>query len=311
MHEAKTRFIHLDWACIRLPLLSRKVFPICLIPSQPSAATRSFSGPSLSFSLGPNVEQPYRCKPLGCWHHQFIIPYWCQFSGQFIYPQSAKYSMFPIYQQCLLCLKRTGLAAEMWNTKSPQIYIAMSLFSFSPSQLFRKCAETRRRRKRLCITKTSAMKRLENSQFNSNFFTIFVLQATSTHQNPVYANVKITVKDVNDNLPVFIDAPYSGEILENASLGMTVMRVTAVDKDEVKSHWYFLSNLSYWSDFDFVLWWLKKNLSFLYSQWNMISLWVTKWPCSTFDFGFKGFVRVLAVSLRDVSEQDTQLSWWS
>lgn len=86
------------------------------------------------------------------------------------------------------------------------------------------------------------------------FFTIFVLQATSTHQNPVYANVKITVKDVNDNPPVFIDAPYSGEILENASLGMTVMRVTAVDKDEVKSHWYFLSNLSYWSDFDFVLW---------------------------------------------------------
>ena len=119
-----------------------------------------------------------------------------------------------------------------------------------------------RRRKRLCITKTSAMKRLENSQFNSNFFTIFVLQATSTHQNPVYANVKITVKDVNDNPPVFIDAPYSGEILENASLGMTVMRVTAVDKDEVKSHWYFLSNLSYWSDFDFVLWWLKKTCRF-------------------------------------------------
>ena len=53
---------------------------------------------------------------------------------------------------------------------------------------------------------------------------------------------------------------------------------------------------------------IKKNLSFLYSQWNTISLWVTKWPCSTFDFGFKGFVRVLAVSLRDVSEQDTQLS---
>ena len=192
--------------------------------------------------------------------------------------------MFPIYQQCLLCLKRTGLAAEMWNTKSPQIYIAMSLFSFSPSQLFRKCAETRRRRKRLCITKTSAMKRLENSQFNSNLFTIFVLQATSTHQNPVYANVKITVKDVNDNPPVFIDAPYSGEILENASLGMTVMRVTAVDKDEVKSHWYFLSNLSYWSDFDFVLWWLKKTCRFctvsgiwFHCGWQsgLVALWIS------------------------------------
>ena len=45
--------------------------------------------------------------------------------------------------------------------------------------------------------------------------------------------MKITVKDVNDNPPMFVDAPYSGAVLENASLGMTVMRVTAVDKDEV------------------------------------------------------------------------------
>ena len=215
--------------------------------------------------------------------------------------------MFRIYQQCLLCLKRTGSAAEIWNTKSPQIYMAMSLFSFSPSQLFRKCAETRRRRKRLCITKTSAMRRLENSQFDSNLFTIFVLQATSTHQNPVYANVKITVKDVNDNPPVFIDAPYSGEILENASLGMTVMRVTAVDKDEVKSHWYFLSNLSYWSDFDFVLWWLKKTscLCTVSGMWfhcgwqgGLVALWI---------WGLKVSVGVLVVSLRGVNEQNTQL----
>lgn len=58
-------------------------------------------------------------------------------------------------------------------------------------------------------------------------------QATSTDQNPVFATVKITVKDVNDNPPMFVGAPYSGTVLENASLGMTVMRVTAVDKDEV------------------------------------------------------------------------------
>ena len=45
--------------------------------------------------------------------------------------------------------------------------------------------------------------------------------------------MKITVKDVNDNPPMFEDAPYSGAVLENASLGMTVMKVTAVDKDEV------------------------------------------------------------------------------
>lgn len=38
---------------------------------------------------------------------------------------------------------------------------------------------------------------------------------------------------MNDNPPRFVDAPYSGAVLENASLGMTVMRVTAMDKDEV------------------------------------------------------------------------------
>lgn len=92
------------------------------------------------------------------------------------------------------------------------------------------------------------------------------------------------MKDVNDNPPVFIDAPYSGEILENASLGMTVMRVTAVDKDEVKSHWYFLSNLSYWSDLDFVLWWLKKTCRFctvsgmwFHCGWQggLVALWIS------------------------------------
>jgi len=38
---------------------------------------------------------------------------------------------------------------------------------------------------------------------------------------------------VNDNAPTFLDTPYTGAVLENASLGMTVMRVTAADKDEV------------------------------------------------------------------------------
>lgn len=154
--------------------------------------------------------------------------------------------MFRIYQQCLLCLKRAGSAAEIWNTKSPQIYMASSCFENVPKRDAGESVFASQKRVRWGDWKILNLTQI--------FFTIFVLQATSTYQNPVYANVKITVKDVNDNPPVFIDAPYSGEILENASLGMTVMRVTAVDKDEVKSHWYFLSNLSYWSDFDFVLW---------------------------------------------------------
>lgn len=71
-------------------------------------------------------------------------------------------------------------------------------------------------------------------------------------------NVKIIVKDVNDNFFVFIDVFYLGEILENVLFGMMVMRVIVVDKDEVKLYWYFFSNFFYWFDFDFVLWWLKK-----------------------------------------------------
>ena len=39
---------------------------------------------------------------------------------------------------------------------------------------------------------------------------------------------------------MFVDAPYSGAVLENASLGMTVMRVTAVDKDEVMVRCLFI-----------------------------------------------------------------------
>ena len=58
--------------------------------------------------------------------------------------------------------------------------------------------------------------------------------------------MKVTVKDVNDNPPVFVDAPYSGAVLENASLGMTVMRVTAVDKDEVMVPKHFYICLTTW-----------------------------------------------------------------
>ena len=49
---------------------------------------------------------------------------------------------------------------------------------------------------------------------------------------------------MNDNPPTFLDTPYTGAVLENASLGMTVMRVTAVDKDEViRSSTYSLTSL--------------------------------------------------------------------
>ena len=61
----------------------------------------------------------------------------------------------------------------------------------------------------------------------------FLSQATSTTHKAVFTTVRITVKDMNDNPPTFLDTPYTGAVLENASLGMTIMRVTAVDIDEV------------------------------------------------------------------------------
>ena len=69
----------------------------------------------------------------------------------------------------------------------------------------------------------------------AHFIFFSLTQATSTTHKAVYTTVLITVKDVNDNPPAFLDTPYTGAVLENASLGMTVMRVTAVDKDEVLS----------------------------------------------------------------------------
>lgn len=69
---------------------------------------------------------------------------------------------------------------------------------------------------------------------NSTWLSSFP-QATSTTHNAVFTTVSITVTDTNDNRPSFVDTPYTGEVLENASLGMTVMRVTATDNDEVSS----------------------------------------------------------------------------
>ena len=54
------------------------------------------------------------------------------------------------------------------------------------------------------------------------------------------------MKDVNDNIPRFLDTPYTGTVLENASLGMTVMRVTAVDRDEVINKKIRSSDIAVW-----------------------------------------------------------------
>lgn len=44
-------------------------------------------------------------------------------------------------------------------------------------------------------------------------------------------DVEITVKDVNDNAPVFSSATYSGVVSEDALVGTSVLQVQATDID--------------------------------------------------------------------------------
>lgn len=43
----------------------------------------------------------------------------------------------------------------------------------------------------------------------------------------------ITVVDINDNLPMFEESMYVGNVSETAGIGTTVVQVTASDRDHV------------------------------------------------------------------------------
>lgn len=60
------------------------------------------------------------------------------------------------------------------------------------------------------------------------------------------ASVTITVSDVNDNSPTFTRAFYSFEVRENADIGATVARVTALDADEGENAQVSYEMLSNW-----------------------------------------------------------------
>ncbi|XP_048580487.1 cadherin-23-like isoform X2 [Nematostella vectensis] len=55
--------------------------------------------------------------------------------------------------------------------------------------------------------------------------------AISTIHKAVFATVQITITDINDNAPKFVNLPYSGTVPENSPTGLTVLRVTAQDAD--------------------------------------------------------------------------------
>lgn len=70
---------------------------------------------------------------------------------------------------------------------------------------------------------------------SSNWIWLHLLKAKSTIHKAVFATVTITISDVNDNSPAFINTPYRGSVLENSPTGLTVLRVFAQDADLVSN----------------------------------------------------------------------------
>nr|XP_047934269.1 protocadherin Fat 1 isoform X2 [Anser cygnoides] len=70
-----------------------------------------------------------------------------------------------------------------------------------------------------------------------------VIEVTEEHKPSVVAHivVKVTVEDVNDNAPFFVNLPYYAVVKVDAEVGHVVRRVTAVDKDTGRNgevHYY-------------------------------------------------------------------------
>ena len=65
----------------------------------------------------------------------------------------------------------------------------------------------------------------------------------STTHKAVYVTVSISIGDVNDNSPQFVNAPYAGIVPENSPTGLTVLRVTAEDADLVRKYIFLEFNL--------------------------------------------------------------------
>ena len=61
------------------------------------------------------------------------------------------------------------------------------------------------------------------------------MQATDGGEPPLHnhATVNITVIDANDNAPVFTQAAYAANVIENSGVGRTILTLTATDLDKV------------------------------------------------------------------------------
>lgn len=74
-----------------------------------------------------------------------------------------------------------------------------------------------------------------SSNFCLQFFLTVYSQATQVndHSRVTFANIYITVLDINDNIPIFDPRVYEEMVLENITLETELLTVSVSDKDEV------------------------------------------------------------------------------
>lgn len=73
-------------------------------------------------------------------------------------------------------------------------------------------------------------------------FLVFASDGTRTGS----ANIRVTVSDVNDETPEFLDGPYLRTVQENQKPGAVVGYVTAKDKDEGRNRLVVLTSFFFY-----------------------------------------------------------------
>lgn len=73
-------------------------------------------------------------------------------------------------------------------------------------------------------------------------FLVFASDGTRTGS----ANIRVTVSDVNDETPEFLDGPYLRTVQENQKPGAVVGYVTAKDKDEGRNRLVVLTSFIFY-----------------------------------------------------------------
>ncbi|XP_028820556.1 protocadherin-15b isoform X2 [Denticeps clupeoides] len=111
-----------------------------------------------------------------------------------------------------------ALDNDIEETKDPMVQISLdnygSIFSVTPSGIAR------------YLTLQKAVDREEQQSY------VFTMMASDGVQESGPVSVSITVIDANDNTPTFPNASYSIDVFTDMLPGETVLRLTAIDKDQ-------------------------------------------------------------------------------